>query len=125
MCRPTYPVGMDFFPFILFACKALLGFLVHYTIVPFKWAWLAGIFFSFFSFCMESPVWILVPVHNGSIYEGMLGRNLEKIKGAKTKHTHTHTIFLKITISVSKYKLLVWFETDATKLPRQLHTHTE
>jgi len=32
-------------------------------------------------------------------------------------------MFLKITISVSKYKLLVWFETDATKLPRQHHTH--
>ncbi len=58
--------------------------------VPFKWAWLVGIFF-FFSFCMESPVGILVPLHNGSIYEGMLGRNLEKIKGAKSKHTHTHT----------------------------------
>jgi hypothetical protein len=39
---------------------------------------------------MESPVGILVPL-NGSINEGMLGRNLEKIKGAKTKHTHTHT----------------------------------
>jgi hypothetical protein len=34
-------------------------------------------------------------------------------------------MFLKITISVSKYKLLVWFETDATKLPRQHHTHTQ
>jgi hypothetical protein len=32
---------------------------------------------------------------------------------------------LKITISVSKYKLLVWFETDATKLPRQHHTQSE
>jgi len=40
---------------------------------------------------METPVGISVPLHNGSIYEGMLGRNLENIKGAKTKHTHTHT----------------------------------
>jgi hypothetical protein len=75
---------------------------------------------------MESPVGILVPLQIGSIYEGMLGRNVENIKRAKQNtHTHTHTMFLKITISVSKYKLLVWFETDATKLPRQHHTHTE
>jgi hypothetical protein len=118
---------MDFFTFILFACIALFGFLVHSTIVTFKWAWLGEIFFLFV-FLHGKCYWDLVPLHNGSVYEGMLGKNLENIKGAKTKHTHihTHTIFLKITISVLKYKLLVWFETDATKLPRQHHhTHTQ
>ncbi len=59
---------------------------------PLKWTWLAGLFFLFFSFCMESPVGILVPLQIGSIYEGMLGRNVENIKRAKQNtHTHTHT----------------------------------
>jgi hypothetical protein len=43
---------------------------------------------------MESPVGILVPLQIGSIYEGMLGRNVENIKRAKQNtHTHTHHIF--------------------------------